>query len=597
MVKDEDILISPQRKAEQLLYMADAVQRSIKSRRNIVSDMKKDNDAIVDDFEASMTFDTSEATLLSTATGSTASLTQEDSGEKRPKPPSKGKSEKKSKTKTIADLRQQLHDCKSALVEIKENANLKYLKLKMEHDELDEAYAKLKELKNKVDEENGVLKRKLSSAVGSDRVEWVAKLEDSQAKLQAELDTLKTERDEAKRQTEEFKSMCCTSCRDKMNPASQVQNKPAPRSRSLWSLFQLDEEAKATTEAAASTVATICGSNNGTVPTSEVQSIRMHAGSETGVQSSNEEEEPGMNHSDDEEPVNMMEGDDAPFRTSANDDLEADLEAIEQKMKDDIENMSREWKRPTKKRVHNHTVRRDAKLRSSSNNKRSALGKSKSSARGSLDSFFSQSIRKLGAEEMDEEKSFYSLQQKSVASSSSKDAGGTKQQSERKDSAQDDTADGTSGSHGSQVGTLGEPTEVISSTPEDAKSSVPTPVSSPGGGRHSLMAKGFSIRDSFRNLSEEIEDESTTSSSSSKAFDRRLENLRAKSLRADLMQEKGRKKAPQKSTLRSSRSVCDRKAVHWEDPSKKDDEAKLKVRKDVEQWAAVDMAPICSLTI
>lgn len=121
--------------------MADAVQRSIKSRRNIVSDMNKQKDAIVDDFEASMTF---ESSAISIDDSVATQEHQEAEAGKPPKERSKNK-EKKSKTKVIADLRQQLHDCKSALVEIKENANLKYLKLKMDHDELDEAYTKLKD--------------------------------------------------------------------------------------------------------------------------------------------------------------------------------------------------------------------------------------------------------------------------------------------------------------------------------------------------------------------------------------------------------------------------------------------------------------------
>lgn len=110
------------------------------------------------------------------------------------------------------------------------------------------------------------------------------------------------------------------------------------------------------------------------------------------------------------------------------------------------------------------------------------------------------------------------------------------------------------------------------------------------------MTKGFSLRNSFRSLSEEAGDESVSST----AFDLRLENLRAKSLRADFSQELGRKRtsaSPTKSTLRScSESATDRKAVHWEVPSKKDDEAELKVRKEVEAWAAVDLAPITALS-
>ena len=73
----------------------------------------------------------------------------------------------------------------------------------------------------------------------------------------------------------------------------------------------------------------------------------------------------------------------------------------------------------------------------------------------------------------------------------------------------------------------------------------------------------------------------------------RLENLRAMSLRADFSREPTQNDSLKEHTARSSSSFKDHKAVHWEDPSEKDDdEAKQKVRKEVEAWAAVDLAAI-----
>jgi len=576
----EEDLISPQRKAEHLLYMADAVQRSIKSRRNIVSDMDRQRKAVVDDFEASAQLDTSEMSL-SVAEDSQSTLEPE----KRPKLSNKGKSEKKSKTKTIADLRQQLHDCKSALVEIQENASLKYLKLEMDYDELKESYTKLKELKSKSDTENASLKRKLSSAVGGDRVEWIAQLESSQAKLQAELDQMRTERDAAQKQTDELKNMCCATCVEKIQTTSTASKVAASvyRARSLWSLFQLDEEAKATTEAAST--ATVCGS--GTNAMMAPQKLYLQPKTEC----------PATNVSHCEAEPDYAVGElSAP--PNSNDDLEADLEAIEQKMKDDIESMSREWKRPSQTRIQKkHTVRRDLVR----NNKRNTLAKTKSSA---LDSFFSisQSIRNLGAEEMDEETSFYSLQRSTSASSSPEKDIDTKPQSESEHSVKSEKASATktpssaSSSPGSQDNTeriFGQDVDAVEVKDESSNGGEGPKSVSSAPDRRGLMSTAFSIRGSLRSLSEEVDDES----SSSKAFDKRLDNLRAKSLRGDFAQELGRKKTPPKSTLRSSSSLTDRKAVHWEDPSQKEDEAKLKVRKEVEAWAAVDLAPITTLSI
>lgn len=571
--------------------MADAVQKSIKSRRNIVSDMTKEREAVVDDFDSSsMQLDTSEVSLGDTQEQYSPPTPPEP--EKRPKMPDKAKSVKKSKTKTIAELRQQLHDCKSALVEIKENASLKYLKLKMDYDELNESNMKLKDLKNE-------LERKLSSAVGADRVDWINQLESSQATLQAELDQTKSELDAAKKETDDVKSRCCSSCLNKINlvpEASKPAATAAPRARSLWSLFQLDEEARATTEAA-STVATMCGSGNITTDAHHPLPAKIFL-EQKGFAS------PSMN-------TNFIErGPDDTLDESSRantDDLEADLEAIEQKMKDDIENMSREWKRPSKKRVHNHSVRRDM-----ARHKRNNASKTKS-ARGTLDSFFSeslsQSIRDLGAEEMDEEQSFYSLQRSVGSSSPEKDTEKKKLDErsvlpgQKETPLPTKTTGSANSSPSSQEGTsrvFGQDTDAVEVTEEgplsveaDAISVATAPASSRGVDRRGLMSKAFSLRDSLRSLSEEVEDEAV----SSKAFDRRLENLRAKSLRADFIQENPRKKTPPKSTLRSSHSVSGSKAVHWEDPSKKDDEAKLKARKEVEVWAAVDLAPITALSV
>ena len=573
----EEGLISPQRKAEHLLYMADAIQRSIKSRRNIVNDMNKERDAMVDDFEDSMQLDTSDMSLNTQDTPSLATTQDPPVTETRPKMPSKAKSEKKSKTKTIADRRQQLHDCKSALVEIKENASLKYLKLKMDYDELNESSMKLKELKAQADKENETLRRKLSSAVGADRVEWIAELESNQAKLQAELDQIKTERDTIKKEIEEVKKGCCASCLGKLKPTAQVA--PAPRARSLWSLFQLDEEARATETGVTSTVATICGSGSSTAAGQfPPQKISFGATVDTDTVTSYEDKEYGE-----------------PSRASGSDDLEADLEAIEQKMKDEIENMSREWKRPSKKRVNNHTVRRDI----ARNNKRNNLAKTKSSARGTLDSFISQSIRNLGCEEMDEEKSFYSIQ-KSVLSSPDKDTEIEKrldgersvQSATASTSKTPGSADSSPDSQGSTTRVFGQDVDAVEVQDDDLRNveDNPSSVSSVAAGdRRGLMSKAFSLRDSFRSLSEEVEDETN----SSEAFERRLENLRTKSLRADFSMD--HKKLP-KSTLRSSTYVTDRKVVHWEDPSKKEDEANAKVRKEVEAWAAIDLAPITAFS-
>lgn len=122
----------PQQKAQQLLGMVDAVEQSNRNWKNIVKAMNQQKLAIVEDFENSFASADTDTISLSTIETSSPVLAK-----------GKVKMEKNSKTKIIVSLKQQLDNCQSALVEIKENAALKYLKLKMEYDDLIKSYSKL----------------------------------------------------------------------------------------------------------------------------------------------------------------------------------------------------------------------------------------------------------------------------------------------------------------------------------------------------------------------------------------------------------------------------------------------------------------------
>jgi hypothetical protein len=262
------------------------------------------------------------------------------------------------------------------------------------------------------------------------------------------------------------------------------------------------------------------------------------------------------------------------------DNLEADLQAMEKKMKDDIENMRSEWKRPSKKRVDTLTVRRGMSKK--------RLERAKS-ARDTLDSFFSQATASLEDEEMEGERSFFSLQ-RSFRSLPIDTQNVGKPKDVTNESPKQDNEKSTK-EH-----------DVIScddscKTEELSASETAAPTDRVPDRRQSFMSMAReSFQGSISNLVEEVEDEDVQK----KAFDRRLENLRAKSLKGDYSTKKPSKASPK--VLRSKQSGQERKKswsglITWEDPAKERDVVQQKIRKEVEAWAAVDLAPITALSL
>ena len=510
----------PQRKAQQLLDMADAVEQSNRHRKNIVNEMNEQRLAIIEDFENSFA-----SVDPGTISISAVETTSPESAK------SKVKMGKNSKTKVIASLKQQLRDCQNALVEIKENAALKQIKLEMEYEDLIESYTKLEAAKDQTQRENEALKRKLASAVGDIHVERLAELESAQAKLEMEVERVKLERDKAKKETGELRSLCCEPCQSKMNiPAEE----PTPSlMRSVWSLFQLDEEARATEET--SKVVAI-GDGAYQQPPKKIVIIRTE---EPQYIDDNLESPHLIN--DNEKKTAAIE---KPQRTTSGDDLEI----TKKKMKNDIEKMHNEWKQPRKKRVDTH--REQHELR----NKRSEQTKS---ARNTLESFFSHATAGLEDEEMEEEMSLFSLQRQCRSLPAMPKV--KKTERVRKNSGTHSTVNESVIEKVRNVNASDQ-----SSSKRKASASGPAISYDEPDRRQSLMTvTALSFRGSIVSLVEKEKDVPRNS------FDWRLDNLGAKSSRANVSPNKPCKTSP-RTKVEKCTTVQD---VNPSDDPSNDDEA------------------------
>lgn len=120
---------------------------------------------------------------------------------------------------------------------------------------------------------------------------------------------------------------------------------------------------------------------------------------------------------------------------------------------------------------------------------------------------------------------------------------------------------------------------------EEVSASAPTISYDEPDRRQSLMTMAaLSFRGSIASLVAEEEDVPR------KSFDRSLDNLRAKSLRANVSAKKSSKTSPQtKVEHKKSRSI------RGDDLSKEQDEVHQKICKEVEDWATLDLAPILAL--
>ena len=282
-----------------------------------------------------------------------------------------------SRIATVSELKTQLQDCHTALLTMRQNANIKYRTLELEYvaltasmaqvqTELDHEQAKSQQLIK----EKAYLQKQLKEALGTDQALWVQKLEDSCFQVGRKLALEKMEREELTEQHARLVQIMseCTLCQRRL-PIINKQGKVA----GLWgTLLSAVKDMDPSLGSEENEVMVKSNSFNSFIPSKAQPPPEMFI-----VQ---------QQHSD----------------------LDTDISATEQQMSDDGTESKNQWGRSPKGHMGTKKKKSPGKKRSSS--------KKKVDAFGSLDDFFGAATAGLMDEEMDEEKSFFSMQ-RSVASS------------------------------------------------------------------------------------------------------------------------------------------------------------------------------------
>ena len=426
---------SPQERAAMLINKVDVVISSNQARRDMLSSIENQftNTSSFDVSETSL--DTSEKEKGDTFDGHAslpviktpiAKLTvdrlprtvdrlldAESSSSRRSV--SSASSSKKSRFLTVSELKAQLQDCHNALLTMRENANLKYRKLELEYvnltsslalvqSELDQERAKSAQLV----QDKLRVQRQLEEAIGTDQATWIAKLEESQFQVGQKLALEKLERAELSEYNSQLLQVMgeCGRCQRRIPQRGAAQHhcsnggatphttpvrtpKPMVVS-SLWGSLMSAVKEMDPSLGHEETDVSVVGKHH----------VNHHATFNSS--SSN------LNVSPKAEPPPEM------FlfpqqSTPVNDDLEADISAMEKEMMSD-NNMVHHMKHTSSSGSKHKSS--SSKKSSSSNNKKRSSSKKKSdnNAFGSLDDFFGAATAGLIDEKMDEEKSFFSLQ-------------------------------------------------------------------------------------------------------------------------------------------------------------------------------------------
>ena len=293
--------------------------------------------------------------------------------------------QKKLKFDTESELKPQIIDCNEAVVTIQENADLKYLKLESQlsdlkaslgtaRNDLDQAKAQIQRL----EKENLMMEENLQNTVGKDHAELLKVIKLKNDDLEALLQKVKLERDNALADNEAMtKAMTdCAQCAKKLlNRAPAAEQAKSATKMSFWESFNvaivgLTAEAELT-------------------PASPVTLRRASAVMK-------------------QPPQDMFVLHDQP--TQVQKSLQVDIEAIEKQVLGELKALESEWSKPSSKsssRGHRKRHSDKTKDREKAKNKPvNAIG-----GISSLDSFFASASHGLSlqSEEMDEECSLFSM--------------------------------------------------------------------------------------------------------------------------------------------------------------------------------------------
>jgi hypothetical protein len=403
---------SPQERAAMLINKVDVVLSSNQARRDMLSSIEHQ---FADSFDASETSlepseqgDAFNGHASFPAMKPTTKLTvdrlpktvdrllESDSSSRRSLA---SNSSKKSRFATVSELKAQLQDCHNALLTMRENASLKYRKLELEYvnltasfalvqSELDQERAKSAQLAK----EKLHVQRQLQEAIGTDYAIWITKLEESQYQVGQKLALEKLERAELSEYNAQLQQIMgeCGRCQRRMpqkghynatrGSANGTPVTPKPVS-SLWgSLMSAVKDMDPSLGNEETDVVVAGNANHATFNSSSAN----------------------LNISPKAQPPPEM----FLFQQQSQqmkDDLEADISAMEKEMSDEIVNLKNQWGSTPK-------VFAGGKNKNKKSSKKRSSSKKKPDAFGSLDDFFGAATAGLEDEEMDEEKSFFSLQ-------------------------------------------------------------------------------------------------------------------------------------------------------------------------------------------
>jgi hypothetical protein len=385
-----------QERAEHLIAVADAVHHSNTQRKEkmnllLIENAKISNENF-DDSSSNVIFDGAfDANIQHIDQESQSSTSNNNQTEEDCSFTIVNSEKRKSRFQTVSELKQQILDCNKALLTLQENADLKYrkLELKLTHlkSTLETSKLDLENANKKVQElekENNVLQQNLQQAIGKDQVEFLASFTHKETQMELETQKIMRERDQVIAENETIKKMmdACTKCRSSIL-ASQVSKQPAHASKAtgLWqslkqaALKGLDAEAEVTPV------------------TPEIKPRPVVVTRQP-------------------PPQQMFLFREQSQRLKL--DLEADIDSLEKQMKDDIEALKTEWSKPV-------SMQNGRNRRKQQNKKQRPKPKGREppviGGLSSLDSFFASASQGLDlqSEEMDEERSLFSLS-RSVAS-------------------------------------------------------------------------------------------------------------------------------------------------------------------------------------
>lgn len=385
-----------QARAEQLLAEADVVHQSNHDRKEMLEGMM---DAKA--FDSGGGLDDSMASFRSVETAPPSSATFNTDKDKD-KDKDKQAEKRKSRFQTVSELKQQVQDCHKALLTMQENANLKYRKLELQNVELKAALDGAKhdidssnsQLQN-LEKEKQMLEESLQLAIGKDQADFLSDLKTENGKLLQAMAEMKLERDAANTDKETMRKAmtACSVCSRKI-PDQQPPAK-VTKGTSFWSSFNQAMKGL-TTEAEV------------TASPQRRRSLLVEKPPAP----------PDLLFKEQSELIKV--------------ELEADIEAMEKQMKDDIEALKSEWTKPSPKssgrgRRRHHSSKKNGK-RTNDNNVSAVVA-----GFGSLDAFFASASHELNLEDeqMDEERSFYSMS-RSVATAP---VTGTKKRRKKKKSS------------------------------------------------------------------------------------------------------------------------------------------------------------------